>query len=179
MLHCAHRGDLIDCPADHRDGHALRFLVLASRVNGLDPGVYHYDPLKHALSCARGALSAEETVELLVQEEYASAPVLVWILGSLEAAGARYGAWGHRQLLLRAGAAGQRLWFAALGRGLAGSIFAGLVPGAARRHLGLDGYQDTGLFAFAAGHPDRSIALMPSDTLAHDASGSTHAGTVG
>jgi nitroreductase len=91
-------------------------------------------------------------VELFVQSDFADAPAVIWIAGNLAAACASDGARGHRHLLLRAGAAAHRLWMAALASGLNGSIVAGLVPGAARRLLGFDGYKTASLLAFAAGH---------------------------
>ena len=90
--------------------------------------------------------------ELLVQDEFVDAPVIVWIAGNLAGVCARSGAAGHRQLLVRAGAAGYRLWIGGLGPGLAGSLIAGLLPGAARRLLGFDSYRQASLFAVAAGY---------------------------
>jgi nitroreductase len=90
-------------------------------------------------------------MELFVQPEFASAPVIIWIAGNLAAACARLGALGHRLLLLRAGLAGHRLWTAALAMGLSGGITAGVVSGAAREQFGLDGYRQVSLLAFATG----------------------------
>jgi SagB-type dehydrogenase family enzyme len=154
-LHSAHSMDAAEWPDEHRHSLRLTYLLLARNVEGINKGVYEYDPYKHGLTQVRASLSREQTVELLVQSEYADAPALVWIAGNLAAACARHGAWGHRQLLLRAGAAGHRLWMSVLGLGLSGSIFAGLVPGAARKYLGLDGYKKASLFAFAAGYQKR------------------------
>ncbi|HEX3683714.1 MAG TPA: SagB family peptide dehydrogenase [Bryobacteraceae bacterium] len=152
MLYYAHSGDAAEWQEEHECGLQLTYLTLVRRVSGLKPAVYRYDPVRHALAYRRPALSRDETIELLVQGEYADAPLLIWIAGNLAAACARHGAHGHRQLLVRAGAAGNRLWMAALGAGLKGSILAGLIPGAARKLLSLDGYKKATLFAFTAGY---------------------------
>lgn len=86
-----------------------------------------------------------------MQSEFAKAPLVVWITGNLAAAAARHGGFGHRQLLMRAGMAAHRLWMAGMATGLSGCIVAGVVPGAARRQLELDGYRKASLIALAAG----------------------------
>jgi len=165
MLYCAHVGDLADWPQEHAEGQALSFLVLASRVQELSPGVYAYTPGQHALGLLRPALAVDKMVELFVQPEFSSAPVVMWIAGNLAAACARHGAFGHRQLLLRAGAASNRLWAAAMGMGLVGCIVAGVVPGAARQHLGLDGYQHASLIAFSAGNCETQRSRNPGSQV--------------
>ncbi len=152
MLACARLGDVHDWPEEQDEGQALTFLVLSWKANGLDPGVYRYDAQNHTLILSRPAPSPEDTVELFVQEEFAAAPLVVWVTGNLAAACARHGALGHRLMLLRAGAAAHRLWMAALGMDLAGTIVAGVIPGAARQQLGLDGYKRASFIAVALGH---------------------------
>lgn len=152
MLFYAHQRDTKDWPQETQDNLPLSFLAIAWRVEGIEPAVYLYDPQKHGLSFSSAAPSPPEAVELFVQDEFASVPLVIWIAGDLAGACARYGAFGHRQLLLRAGAAGHRLWMAALAMGLSGSLVSGLIPGAARRQLGLDGYNRASLFAFVTGH---------------------------
>jgi SagB-type dehydrogenase family enzyme len=152
MLHYGSLADTRDWPDDHRAGVFLTFFVLARQVADLNPAVYTYDASHHALFLARDLPPVDEAIELYVQDEFASAPVVLWIVGDLAAACTHQGACGHRSLLLRAGAAAHRCWMAALAMGLSGSLIAGLVPGAARRQLGLDGYKKSSLLAFAAGH---------------------------
>jgi SagB-type dehydrogenase family enzyme len=129
----------------------LTLLVLAMRVEGLEAGGWIYDPNRHALEFWKPAPGRVEMEELFVQPEFAAAPVHVWIIGNLAAACSRYGAWGHRNLLVQAGAAAHRVWFGAMGKGLKGAIVAGLAPGRTRLHLGLDGYTRAAIAGVAAG----------------------------
>lgn len=151
MLHYAHRADAIEWSEEHRCGLGLTYIIVANAVDEVEPGVYEYSPKHHRLLRLRPALSREQRAELLVQDEYADAPLFVWIIGNLAGACFRHGAYGHKQLLIRAGAAGHRLWMATLALGMSGSVIAGVVPGAARETLGLDGYKRASLFAFTAG----------------------------
>jgi SagB-type dehydrogenase family enzyme len=150
MLHSAQRGDVCDWPQDQ--GHVdLKFLVLANRVSGLTPGPWLFDPRRGILEPWNRTFDPGKSIELFVQGEFASAPVHLWVLGQLSSACTSAGALGHRRLLLRAGAAAHRAWFGAMAVGLRGSIVAGLVPGAAREHLGIDGYKLAALVGVAAG----------------------------
>jgi SagB-type dehydrogenase family enzyme len=131
---------------------ALRFLILARRVDRLPPGVYEYQSRLHELSILRRDMAQEEMASLFVQDDFADAPCVVWIAGDLDQTCSVYGSAGHRRLLLRAGAAGHRFWMAVMGLGLGGSLIAGLVPGAARTLLGLNGSKKASLFAVAVGY---------------------------
>jgi SagB-type dehydrogenase family enzyme len=160
MLSFAQRADLDEWPGEHH-GNGLNFLVLAQRVRELDAGVYEYEAAQTLLS-VRGALAPDEISQLYVQDEFALAPLAIWITGSLAAACARHGAFGHRQLMLRAGAAGNRLWMAALGLGLTGTLVAGIVSRHARKILGLDGYLKSGLLAVAVGDAVQTTSIRRS-----------------
>jgi SagB-type dehydrogenase family enzyme len=153
MLTCAHRGDLQDWPDEHRHGLPLTFLVLLSLASEIEPGIYTYNSDKHQLVLYRNRLTSEECSGLFVQNEFAFSPAIIWIAGNLAAACARHGESGYRQLLLRAGAAGHRLWMAGSAMGLVGTLTAGLVARTARKYLGMDDYKRTSLLAFPTGAP--------------------------
>ena len=86
-----------------------------------------------------------------MQPELAAAPLFVWFTGNLAQACAANGAFGHRRLLMRAGATAHALSMAALGMGLAGASIAGLIP-AGGYNLGIDGFQRASLVGFVAGY---------------------------
>jgi len=153
LLRAAADGDRYDWPDEEAAGVGLRLIVVEWRVDRLEPAVWVYEPRTHALAYVGNAPTAGEAPALTLQLEFTTAPALIFISGGLAAACARYGSWGHRQLLLRAGAAGQRLWLSAIGIGLSGSIFAGFLPRAADRFAAIDGYLQANLLAFAVGYP--------------------------
>jgi SagB-type dehydrogenase family enzyme len=137
---------------DESEDLPLQFLVLASRVEGITPGAYLYDRSENGLCRWRSDYMPGRQEELFIQEEFSDAPLSIWVFGPLAAACEKHGAFGHRQLMLRAGAAVHRCWMAALCLGMQGCPVAGIVPGAARELLGLDGYIEAPLLAFTAGH---------------------------
>ncbi len=153
ILKTASAGDEQDWSQERAKGIALNLLVVAWRVHGLAPAVYSYIPESHELARTNTVPDQyTEGKDLVLQTEFADAPVIVLITGNLAAACMRHGAWGHRQLLLRAGAAGHRLWISSLGVGLVGTVFAGFLPRAAQRVANVDGYRNAGLFAYCTGH---------------------------
>lgn len=133
---------------------SLDFIVLPSRIENLKPAVYQYSGKENALRELRGPLSQIELASLFVQEEFTEAPVVIWLVGDLEAACTREGTIGHRNLLRRAGVAGYAIWSASLSLDMSGSIIAGVVPGAARKLLGFDGLRRASLVAIALGYSD-------------------------
>ncbi|HZU66449.1 MAG TPA: nitroreductase family protein [Ktedonobacteraceae bacterium] len=157
ILHTASTGDRQDWPQEGEAGIPLQFLLVAWRVEDLAPAVYRYEQDEHALVYVGPAPNQKEGgANLVLQTEFGDAPLIVLITGNLAAACARHGAWGHRLLLLRAGAAGQRMWLSSIGVGLVGTTFAGFLPRAAHRIAGVDGYKNASLFAYSTGylHPD-------------------------
>jgi len=138
----------------------LHFIVIANRVSGLPPGVYSYDSGAGIFKILRSALSREEVGELYVQEEFADAPVAVWIAGNMASACGVNGAFGHRQLLCRIGMAGNRIWMAAMAAGLSGCLVAGISSVTARRLLGVDGYFRAPFLAVALGYAARNIRRL-------------------
>jgi SagB-type dehydrogenase family enzyme len=138
----------------------LQFFVVAWRVENMAPAVYRYEADRHCLSFIRPAPDSQtQGKEMVLQTEFASAPLVVLITGNLAAATAIQGTQGYRQLLLRAGSAGQRMWLASVAMGLGGTVFAGFLPRAAHNLAGIDGYRLAGLLAYATGHPVISSAV--------------------
>lgn len=157
MLAIAHNGDRQDWPCEDALGETIGITVLANRIQGLPPGVYRYDGAGHRLLAEGPSISPEINRQLFTQPEFASAPAVLWITGNLKEAYDRMGSFGHRQLLLRAGAAANRAWMASIALGLSGCLVAGLVPTAARQFLGFDGYKEVSLLALAIGYSQQSL----------------------
>jgi hypothetical protein len=152
MLKAATEGDAADWPGAEYAAK-IELLVVAWRVEGLAQGIYRYLPAAHSLAPVGPAPDQEAGGrDLVLQTEFADAAAIVLVTGELGAAVKQHGPWGHRNLLVRAGATGYRLWLASLAAGLSGTVFAGLLPRAAQRLAGLDGYRNAGLFAYAVGH---------------------------
>jgi SagB-type dehydrogenase family enzyme len=151
MLFHATRHDTALWPHMSDAGVLLDYIILAQHVSGVPAGIYEYVPTGHQLLRVACALSRTQLRELFVQPELIDAPVIIWITGYLAAACRYSGSYGHRQLMVRAGAVGHRLWMSALGLGMTGALIAGVIPGAARRLLRIDGYLRVSMCGFCTG----------------------------
>ncbi|MBT2445597.1 nitroreductase family protein [Streptomyces sp. ISL-43] len=152
VLNQAQSFDSLSWP-DHHAGGPLGFLVAARNVTGLPTGLYGYEPELGEFSRLADLPEGEAAESMVLQMEFAWAPAIVLVCGSLAASLDRHGEHGHRLLMARAGAAAHTAWLAALDQGLVGSIFAGFLSSALKPLLGLDGYRTAQLLAFAVGRP--------------------------
>lgn len=151
MLSLASDFEIKNFPRAEYEAENLTLLVLALQVSGVAQGAYVYDRRSHSLSLLSEIRPGPEYSKIFVQPELAAAPLLVWVTGNLARACAANGAFGHRRLLIRAGATVHALSMAALGLGLAGTIVAGLIP-AGGYNLEIDGFRRASLVGFVAGY---------------------------
>lgn len=151
MLSLASDFESKNIPRTDSEAEDLSLIVIALQVEQVAQGAYGYDRRSHSLSLLSEIRPGPEYAKIFVQPELAAAPLFVWITGNLARACAANGAFGHRRLLMRAGATAHALSMAALGLGLAGTIVAGLIP-AGGFTLGIDGLQRASLVGFVAGY---------------------------
>jgi hypothetical protein len=128
----------------------LDFLVAARSVDGAAPAIYRlvddtFMPL--ALLPERGA------EDLVLQIEFAYAPVILIALAPFANLLARWGDHGERLANTRAAAAISAALHEAASLGIAGSPFAGFLASGLRRLIDADGYANAQMFAASFGHP--------------------------
>ena len=73
MLHCASQGDRADWCKEHEQQGKLQFQVLASRIDGISPGVYTYDHDAHSLRPRAALPDSKAMSELFIQPEFTGA----------------------------------------------------------------------------------------------------------
>jgi SagB-type dehydrogenase family enzyme len=135
--------------------YPLEIYLLARQVGGLDPGIYHYAAIDHALERLSGEqLPASRLRELFLGQTYASdAPLIVVLTAVLGRALGKYADRGLRLILLEAGHVAQNLNLTATALGW-GSVnlggFFDLELGAA---LNLDSDLEVPVYAIAVGKP--------------------------
>jgi len=112
------RGDLFNTPAGH--GRPLvRLYLYLHRIEGLPPGVYHYDRDGHALVPLMTGDQRRVAADLsLGQDIAANGAFAVSMLGDLEAAWSIYGDRGYRAVHIEAGWIGQGFYLGAESAGL-------------------------------------------------------------
>jgi len=97
------------------------FLVVAIKsVEGLQEGIYHYDPETHSLVLiAEGDFRSHLCNACLWQEFIQEAPLSIVIAAEYERTMKRYGNRGRRYVLMEVGHAGQNISLQAIAMGLA------------------------------------------------------------
>jgi SagB-type dehydrogenase family enzyme len=99
--------------------YPLEIYIHATRVEGLETGIYRYDPHRHALlDVKRGNFTKDIYTIALSQEQVLSAPLIVMFFAIFERTTVKYGRRGIRYVFNEVGHAGQNLYLQATALGL-------------------------------------------------------------
>ncbi len=133
--------------------YPLELYVIAHRVDGLDPGLCHYDPLRHGLELLR-PLEARAWSELSpYAEPLAESAAVVAITAVFWRSRFNYGARAYRFALMEAGHVGQNLLLAAAALGLEAVPLGGFFDREVDGLLGVDGIYEASLYLVPLGYP--------------------------
>jgi len=132
--------------------YPLELYVAALRVDGLEPGLYHFDPLRAWLETIRTGIDAPETAALSTYPEIVSGcAALLLVAAVFGRSRFKYGLRAYRFALLEAGHVAQNILLAATGLGLAAVPLGGYYDRRADGFLGLDGVNESTLYTVALG----------------------------
>jgi len=105
--------------------YPLEIYLVAGKVKGLKPGLYHYEPEKHSIIQKKdGDLREELTKASLHQEEILNAPVSIVITAIYARTMKKYEQRGIRYVHMEVGSAGENIYLQAESLGL-GTVFIG------------------------------------------------------
>jgi SagB-type dehydrogenase family enzyme len=158
LLHCAYGAVSTDAPPRRTvpSGGALyplELYVVATRVEALREGIYHYDPLGHGLEVLELAAVGARLAELHLYPELAPAPVLLALTGVFGRSRFKYGLRGYRFTLLEAGHVVQNVVLAATALELTAIPIAGVDDRELERLLRVDGVDESVVYCAAVGRP--------------------------
>lgn len=128
-------------------------LVIPERVEGIteNQSFYSFDAINKTLNKEFGLPATLQKKELVIQEEFAQAGVIIIFVASIDEAYKQSGALGYKKLVQSIGSIGHYTWLQAIAYGYEGSVFAGFLQKSLRRFTDLDGYHKAQLFAVAFG----------------------------
>ena len=131
--------------------YPLEIYVLVQRIDSTPAGLYHYDPLRHVLE--RLPLRAEAEVSRLTAypELVGPAAAVVLVTAMFWRTRFKYALRGYRFALLEAGHLGQNLMLAAAALGLAIVPVGGVYDRRVEDLLGVDGVNESLVYAFSLG----------------------------
>jgi SagB-type dehydrogenase family enzyme len=146
--------------------HPLEVYVLATRVAGLAPGLYHYAADAHHLERLKKGADAKTIAQYLpTQDWYGAASALILITAVFPRMQWKYRfARAYRAVLTEAGHLCQNVCLAATWLGLAPFCSLALADSRIERDLGVDGVSESILYAAGVGTrpPDTTWAPWPT-----------------
>lgn len=130
--------------------YPLEVYVYAVAVDGLEEGLYHYDPEDHSLDVLPSR--PEHPAALFVQRNLvATAAAIGFVSAIFHRSVFKYGDRGYRFVLLEAGHLAQNAMLAATDARLAGATVGGFFDREVDRYLGFDGLSESTIYAFLLG----------------------------
>jgi SagB-type dehydrogenase family enzyme len=135
--------------------YAVEIYPVVFRVEGLEPGVYHYRAVENVLEVVRADIDRAHFVSAALpveREMVAGAATMICLAGFFPRHERKYGQGGYRMLVAEAGHISQSLIFAATALGLNARPFGGVFDDLLNREIGLDGEEEQFLLAVLAGH---------------------------
>jgi SagB-type dehydrogenase family enzyme len=141
--------------------YAVEIYPVVFRVEGLDPGVYHYLAIEHVLELVKPDIDPATitAAALPVEREMVSgAAALICLTGCFPRHERKYGEGGYRMLVAEAGHISQNVILAATALGLIARPFGGVFDDLLNHDLGLDGAAEQFLLAVVCG-------IGPVDTV--------------
>lgn len=132
--------------------YPLELYAACFRVDGVEPGVYHYNVQDESLECTQPGQFREEFGRICFTEKmFSNLPVLVIITGILKRSSLKYSERAYRFMVLEAGHVGQNLCLSATALGLGSLMLGGYLDDEIDRMIGVDGVQETTLYMAAVG----------------------------
>ena len=145
--------------------HPFECYMAARRVEGLEPGLYHYLPMTHQVEFLGVLDGLEEMIgrTLSGQRWAEKASVVCYYSCVFYRAEWRYGIWAHPTVLIDSGHITENLYLAATSIGLGGCAVAAVDGNDANHAFGLDGQEEAIFYAMPVG------TITPADQEAEDA----------
>jgi SagB-type dehydrogenase family enzyme len=132
--------------------YPLELYVAALRIDGLEPGLYHFDPLRAALEVVGTALTPDEVAALSTYPDIVSGcAALLLVAAVFGRTRFKYGLRGYRFAVLEAGHVGQNVVLAATALGLGAVPLGGFYDRRTDEFLALDGVNESTLYTIAVG----------------------------
>jgi SagB-type dehydrogenase family enzyme len=134
--------------------YPLEVYALLARVQGAEPGLYHFDPVRHVLEVRTAASPFEALREASIYPEIvAGCAATLLVTGVFWRSRFKYGLRGYRFVLLEAGHLAQNVLLVCAALELAAVPLGGFYDRSVDRVLGADGVNESILYAVCLGRP--------------------------
>jgi SagB-type dehydrogenase family enzyme len=134
--------------------YPLEIFFYSGCVDGLEKGIYHYDPSKSNLHLVSSGDKIEQICKGMVYPEITrAASLIIFITAIFERSTFKYGERGYRFILLEAGHVAQNMNLVTIGLGLGCVNLGGFYDRDIDNLLGLDGVTHSTVYMVAIGAP--------------------------
>lgn len=139
--------------------YPLEIYLHATRVRGLSPGLYHYDPEDETLDVLRPRDESAAIAGCMIQRDLAADAAAILLVSAIFLRSTfKYGDRGYRFVLLEAGHVCQNATLSAQEMGLATAPVGGYLDRDLDRHLGFDGLTESVVYVLLIGQPAHGAA---------------------
>jgi SagB-type dehydrogenase family enzyme len=133
--------------------YPIEVYAVVHRVEGIEPGVYHYAYREHALEQVRSGDFRAHTVEQAISQEFlGECGVVLFLTMIMQRMRPKYQDRSYRYGLLEAGHLGENAYLAATSMGLGACGVGAFMDDAINEMLGVDGVEEAAVYMLAAGH---------------------------
>jgi len=130
----------------------------AQAVEGVNPGIYHYHPVDHALELIKPGNHGAALRNLALDQPWVeTASVVMIITGFYERLRWKYQARGYRFMCMDAGFLAENICLSARALSLGACAIAGFIDDALETLLGIDGEDEVPLLLISVGPPGSSV----------------------
>ncbi len=132
--------------------YPIELYAVVHRVDGIEPGIYHYAYREHALEQVRaGDFRAPVVEQGIAQEFLGECGVVLFVTMILQRMRPKYQDRSYRYGLLEAGHVGENAYLAATSMGLGACGIGAFMDDAINEMLGVDGVEEAAVYMLAAG----------------------------
>jgi SagB-type dehydrogenase family enzyme len=132
--------------------YPIELYPVVHRVDGIEPGVYHYAYREHALELVRaGDFRAPVVEQGIAQDFLGECGVVLFVTMILQRMRPKYQDRSYRYGLLEAGHVGENAYLAATSMGLGACGIGAFMDDAINEMLGVDGVEEAAVYMLAAG----------------------------
>ncbi len=131
---------------------SIEIYPFITNVAGANPGIYHYNPLKHELDCLRlGNFRKEISERMIYQPEFADAGALLVLSALIQRVKKKYGERAYRYVHLDAGHIGENVYLTCSALGIGCCATAGFIDEEVNAFIGIDSLNETVVYILAIG----------------------------
>jgi SagB-type dehydrogenase family enzyme len=133
--------------------YPIEVYAVVHRVDGIEPGVYHYAYREHALEQVRAGDFRANVVEQAISQDFlGECGVVLFLTMVMQRMRPKYQDRSYRYGLLEAGHLGENAYLAATSMGLGACGVGAFMDDAINDMLGVDGVEEAAVYMLAAGH---------------------------